>query len=90
MQINVNVTSLAVILWLGMLIISGSIWVLSSQVRKVADLMEEHSRRTVPDAGLSQAARATTTVRVPRSGPRGRLPVSTRRVIRTGSAWSRN
>jgi hypothetical protein len=39
LQLNVNLTTLAAILWLGMLIISGSIWVLASQVRKVADVL---------------------------------------------------
>jgi hypothetical protein len=54
---NVNLTGLAFILWSGMLIISGSIWVLSSQVRKLADLYEEREsqgaaavRPVVPDA----------------------------------------
>jgi hypothetical protein len=45
-QFNINLTSLAVILWSGMLIISGSIWVLSSQVRKLADLIEAQQART--------------------------------------------
>jgi hypothetical protein len=46
LQFNINLTSLAVILWSGMLIISGSIWVLSSQVRKLADLIEAQQART--------------------------------------------
>ena len=49
MQFNINLTSLAVILWSGMLVIAGSIWVLSSQVRKMADLLEDHSRRAFAD-----------------------------------------
>ncbi|MBV8234038.1 MAG: hypothetical protein JO329_29005 [Planctomycetaceae bacterium] len=44
---NINVTSLALILWSGMLIIAGSIWVLSSQVRKLADLYEEDAKSAV-------------------------------------------
>jgi hypothetical protein len=44
MHFTVNLTSLAAILWSGMLIISGSIWVLSSQVRRLVDHMEEQSR----------------------------------------------
>ena len=44
MHFNINLTSLAVILWSGMLIISGSIWVLSSQVRRLVDHMEEQAR----------------------------------------------
>jgi hypothetical protein len=46
LQFNINLTSLAVILWSGMLIISGSIWVLTSQVRKLADLIEAQQART--------------------------------------------
>ena len=41
LNFNINLTSLAVILWSGMLVIAGSIWVLSSQVRKLADLIEQ-------------------------------------------------
>ena len=40
LRFNINLTSLAVILWSGMLIISGSIWVLSSQVRRLAELFD--------------------------------------------------
>src|SRR5512135_2699239 len=46
LNFNINPTSLAMILWSGMLIISGSIWVLSSQVRKLADLLEVQQART--------------------------------------------
>jgi hypothetical protein len=46
LQFNINLTSLAVILWAGMLIISGSIWILTSQVRKLADLLEAQQART--------------------------------------------
>ena len=49
MHFNVNLTSLAVILWSGMLIISGSIWVLSSQVRRLVDHMEEQSKAGMGD-----------------------------------------
>jgi hypothetical protein len=44
LNFNINLTSLAVILWSGMLIISGSIWVLASQVRKLADVFEDRER----------------------------------------------
>jgi hypothetical protein len=57
LQFNINLTSLAVILWSGMLIIAGSVWVLSSQVRKVADLIEEHSNRTAQSARPAVAVR---------------------------------
>ncbi len=43
-HLNISLTSLAAILWSGMLIIAGSIWVLSSQVRKLVDLLEERGR----------------------------------------------
>lgn len=45
LNFNINLTSLAIILWSGMLIIAGSIWVLSSQVRKLADILEEQAQR---------------------------------------------
>jgi hypothetical protein len=44
MNFPINLTSAAVILWSGMLIIAGSIWVLASQVRKLADLVERQSK----------------------------------------------
>jgi DNA-binding GntR family transcriptional regulator len=49
MQFTVSLTSLAAILWSGMLIISGSIWVLSSQVRRLVDHMEEQSKAGMSD-----------------------------------------
>lgn len=64
LQFNINLTSLAVILWSGMLVIAGSVWVLSSQVRKVADLIEEHSQRA---AAESRPARNRASGRVARS-----------------------
>jgi hypothetical protein len=44
LNLNISLTSLAVILWSGMLIIAGSIWVLSAQVRKLVDLLEEQGK----------------------------------------------
>ena len=44
LNFNVSLTSLALVLWSGMLVIAGSIWILSSQVRKLADLMEQQAR----------------------------------------------
>lgn len=64
LQFNINLTSLAVILWSGMLIIAGSVLVLSSQVRKVADLMEEHSSRT---AASTRSAESVHSARLPRA-----------------------
>jgi hypothetical protein len=66
---NINLTSLAVILWSGMLIISGSIWVLCSQVRKLADILEERARNPVPANGPLYEARPVARVtRVARRG----------------------
>jgi hypothetical protein len=45
MNFTVNLTSLAVILWSGMLIIAGSVWVLSSQVRLLADIVASQAHR---------------------------------------------
>jgi hypothetical protein len=44
LHFNISLTSLAVVLWSGMLIIAGSIWVLSSQVRKLVDLLEQQGK----------------------------------------------
>lgn len=44
LNFNINLTSLAIILWSGMLIIAGSVLILSSQVRKLADLLEDQGR----------------------------------------------
>src|SRR4051812_39052669 len=57
MNFNINLTSLAIILWSGMLIIAGSIWVLSSQVRKLADLLEDQGRTATPLGEPSYEAR---------------------------------
>jgi hypothetical protein len=64
-KFNINLTSLAVIIWSGMLIISGSILILSSQVRKVADLMQEYRKPTAP-AEFRQPD--STAVRIARRG----------------------
>jgi hypothetical protein len=67
---NFNLTSMAVILWSGMLIISGSIWVLASQVRKLADLYEDRAdagaatvRPPAPRRDSTAASRARVTRR---------------------------
>jgi hypothetical protein len=53
LQVNISLTTLAAILWLGMLIISGSIWILASQVRKVADVLSGLDERALRLAGAS-------------------------------------
>ena len=55
-----HLTCLTMILWSGMVIISGSIWVLTSQVSKLAEILEGRANR---DAGgistqIGQASRA--------------------------------
>lgn len=70
LQFNINLTSLAVILWSGMLIVAGSVWVLSSQVRKVADLIEQHSERGAVDARLAASTRPAASGHVRRSAVR--------------------
>ncbi|MDR3638268.1 MAG: hypothetical protein P4L84_30980 [Isosphaeraceae bacterium] len=67
LHFHINLVSLAVILWSGMLIIAGSVWVLSSQVRKVADLIEQHSNRTATDTRLNESARPGASARVGRA-----------------------
>jgi hypothetical protein len=81
LNFNINLTSLAVILWSGMLVIAGSIWVLASQVRKLADLYEDRaesgavaSRPRVPGRGNASVGRARVARRcapaLPRRTPR--------------------
>jgi hypothetical protein len=69
LHFNISLTTLAVILWSGMLIIAGSIWVLASQVRKVADLLDQHSAQT-----STQARRRAATRALVRPGARRPLP----------------
>src|SRR3954467_10196572 len=73
LNFNINLTSLAIILWSGMLVIAGSIWVLSSQVRKLADIMEDHSRSSAPLERVVEASVAASPVRVARRGAATRI-----------------
>ena len=54
-NLNASLTSLAAILWSGMIIIAGSIWILSSQVRRLSDLVEQG--RKLGSAGPRDDAR---------------------------------
>src|SRR4051794_10584232 len=56
MNLHISLTSLAVILWSGMLIIAGSIWILSSQVRKLVDLLEEQGKAGIRGARVVRTA----------------------------------
>lgn len=86
LNFNINLTSLAIILWSGMLIIAGSIWVLSSQVRKLADLLEEQGRTATPLGEPSYEARlAAKPARIARRG----ASLSLRSTGRTSLAGSR-
>jgi hypothetical protein len=85
LNFNINLTSLAVILWSGMLIIAGSIWVLSSQVRRLADILEDRSKSSAPAEGLADQARwssSTAQVRVARRG----ASIRARGAVRTAVA----
>jgi hypothetical protein len=88
LNFNINLTSLAVILWSGMLIISGSIWVLSSQVRKLADILEDRSRVQEPLAEPAYDARLVATTTVLRVARRG-APIRVRGSVRTAIASPR-
>ncbi|SIN77022.1 hypothetical protein SAMN05444166_0745 [Singulisphaera sp. GP187] len=88
LNFNINLTSLAIILWSGMLIIAGSIWVLSSQVRKLADLLEDQGREASATQVVEapyQARLASTSARVARRG----ASVSLRSAGRTSLAAAR-
>jgi hypothetical protein len=78
LNFNINLTSLAVILWSGMLIIAGSIWVLSSQVRKLADILEEQARRVNATDAVASAPPRTAVY----CSPAGRRAVTPSRVVR--------
>ncbi len=85
LNFNINLTSLAVILWSGMLIIAGSIWVLSSQVRKLADILEDQARRVNAADALAQAP-SRAAVSYPTAGRRA---VASSRVARGRAARAR-
>lgn len=77
LNLNINLTSLALILWSGMLVIAGSIWVLSSQVRKLADLLEDRPKERAAAAEAVCEVRLTTTASPARVARRG-APVRVR------------
>ncbi len=87
--ININLTSFAVILYAGMMVIAGSIWVLSSQVRRLSDLVEEHIKATATATGTRPAARrpALAAIPVARHEPR-RNVLGRDRVVARVSALS--
>ncbi len=85
LSFNINLTSLAVILWSGMLIIAGSIWVLSSQVRKLADLFEDHTKATTASNRPSSQGRGSASIALGRGSMR-RGTSSRARVIARVSA----
>jgi hypothetical protein len=62
-NLTFDLSRLALILWSGMLVIAGSIWILSSQVRRLADLLEAQKKETTTgeDSDLRvRVARSTT------------------------------
>jgi hypothetical protein len=84
-NLTVDLCKLALILWSGMLIISGSIWILTSQVRRLGDLLEERARTTAAGEPQVRAARAYSSTPHPTATAR-RHAVSTRvtRTVATG------
>lgn len=80
LNFNINLTSLAVILWSGMLIISGSVWVLCSQVRRLGEILEERAKEPAPALSygvtVQRVARRGASVRV-RGTVRGAISGST-------------
>jgi hypothetical protein len=88
LNFNINLTSLAVILWSGMLIISGSIWVLSSQVRKLADILEDRSQTAEPVSASISETRLVATVATARVSRRG-APLRVRGAVRPAVAGAR-
>lgn len=86
-SLNFNMTSLAIILWSGMLIISGSIWVLYSQIGRLTDVIEAYARQGAP-ANSETSVRSTRPARVARATRRSTSAPS-RRSLRVVSADSR-
>jgi hypothetical protein len=84
-NLTVDLCKLALILWSGMLIISGSIWILTSQVRRLGDLLEERSRAAASGEAQVHAGRAYSSIHPPRAAAR-RHAVSSRvtRTVATG------
>jgi hypothetical protein len=80
MTFHVNLTTFAVVLWSGMLIISGSIWVLSSQVRKLVDVIEDQGKARLREARSGRNAMASPRPIVHRKA------VNVRRVVNAGRA----
>lgn len=60
-NLTIDLTKLAFIVWSGMLIISGSIWILTSQIRRVGDILEERTKVTVAGEGRLRSTRADST-----------------------------
>jgi hypothetical protein len=84
LNFNINLTSLAIILWSGMLIIAGSIWVLSSQVCKLAEILAD--RRSSPAAAEGPVYEVSVVTparpaRLPRRGAPVRMRGATRVAI---------
>ena len=85
---TINLTSAAVILWSGMLIIAGAVLVLSSQVRHMVELLESRPVDPAPPPSGQQRARTSPGVsgpKVPRNaGPRSLAasPFSARQALR--------
>lgn len=88
MHFNINLTSLAIILWSGMLIISGSIWVLCAQVGKLSDIIEASARQGY-SASPEAPARTSRPARVARATVRRTTSAPSRRSLRVVTGESR-
>jgi hypothetical protein len=84
LHLNINLTSLAAILWSGMLIISGSIWILSSQVRRLTDILESRAGPPPAEAPSARPLRASPSARLPRVAPRRGAALTDQRASRPG------
>lgn len=79
---KINLTSAAVILWSGMLVIAGAVIVLSSQVRHLVELLESRTTGRAPSAALASRPRTSPGVsaasRARNAGARAASATSTR------------
>jgi len=89
LKLNIDLTSLALIIWSGMLIISGSVMVLSSQVRRLSDFLEKRAKSPALSRDDASQARSPGPGRA-RSAFRRSGMTTVRRVARDDASAARS
>jgi hypothetical protein len=80
---DADLSRVALILWSGMLIIAGSIWILTAQVRRLGEVLEGRPRSPAAGAGATAPAPPGATITTARATTRHSAPLRTVRVART-------